>query len=301
MLNILSSGKMACYSCGMKIYTQFPCSDCQVATPESFKHNKVVFILVFLLATGFFPYQESVPGKDREKAAGFISAAYGAEFPGQSSSSAGRYQPTTNFAARIKQNIKQNVKQNIVQATSLMQQSRTMNRSTCGRPWKIPLSEIHGRIRNVEYRVQPLTGRSGLHLDIETGRQPDTVITVIHVYPERLTAKCPSVFYFRVGEMVTVTGSEFFTGMGGRQQNICAATITQKEKVLGVRNPVTGSLERQLCCQEICEQNCAGLPPMCDRMCMGNCRGRRLKAVFQNLPFHHPSRDKDYSTATLDR
>ncbi|MCI5139737.1 MAG: hypothetical protein D3922_15310, partial [Candidatus Electrothrix sp. AR1] len=122
----------------------------------------------------------------------------------------------------------------------------------------------------------------------------------IHVYPERLTAKCPSVFYFRVGDTVTVTGSEFFTGKGGTQQNICAAIITQEEKVLGVRDPVTGNLKRQLCCQEICEKNCAGLPPMCDRMCMGNCGNKRLKAVFQNLPFS-PSGEKKYTTATFGR
>jgi hypothetical protein len=278
------------------IYTQFRCSDYQAANPKSFKSNKIVFILVFLLATGFFP------GKGTGRAGEFISAAYGAEFPGQSSSSAGRYQPTTNFSAGMKQNLKQNVKKNIkknvMQATSLMQRSRITNSLTCGRPWKSPLTEIQGLIRNVEYRVQPFTGRRGLHLDIETGRQTDTVI---HVYPERLTAKCPSVFYFSVGDTVTITGSEFFTGKGGSQQNICAATITQGEKMLGVRDPRTGALERQLCCREICEKNCTGLPPMCDRMCMGNCQNRRLKAAFQNLPFRHPSWDKDYATATLDR
>lgn len=196
--------------------------------------------------------------------------------------------------------MKQQMEEEIARQTSLMQQSNMTNRSTCGRPWKRPLVKIQGRIRNVEYRLQPFTGRSGLHLDIETGRQPDTVITVIHVYPERLTAKCPSVFYFHTGDTVTVTGSEFFTGRGGVQQNICAATITQKEKVLGVRDPQTGSLERQLCCQAICEQNCAGLPFMCDRMCMGNCGNRRLKAVFQNLPFC-PSCDKEYETAILNQ
>ncbi|RWX44444.1 hypothetical protein H206_01718 [Candidatus Electrothrix aarhusensis] len=288
---------MPCYPRGMKIYTKFRSCDSQAENSESFKHNKVVFILVFLLAAGFFPYQESFLGKTVR----FISAAYGAEFPRQLSSSAGSSQPTTSFSAGIKQNIMQNitqnVQQNIVQATSLMQQSRTINNSTCGRPWQIPLSEIHGRIRNVEYRVQPLTGQRGLHLDIETSEQTETVI---HVYPERLTAKCPSVFYFHVGDSVTVTGSEFFTSKGGMQQNICAATITQEEKVLDVRDPITGDLERQLCCQEICEKNCVGLPFMCDRMCMGNCGNKRLKAVFQNLPYQHPSWDKDYATTTFE-
>jgi hypothetical protein len=278
----------------MNRYSQFCCSDYQAANPELFKRNKIVFILVFLLTTSFFPYQESFPGKGTRRAVRFISAAYGAEFPRKLSSSAERYRPTINFSAKI---IKQNVKKNVMQATSLMQRSRIMNSSTCGRPWKSPLTEIQGRIRNVEYRIQPFTGRRGLHLDIETGRQ---TYTVIHVYPERLTAKCPSVFYFREGDRVTVTGSEFFTSIGGSQQNICAATITQGEKMLGVRDPQTGAIERQLCCQEICEKNCAGLPPMCDRMCMGNCRNRRLKAVFQNLPYQHPSWDKDYATTTFE-
>ncbi|MCI5124568.1 MAG: hypothetical protein D3925_08860 [Candidatus Electrothrix sp. AR5] len=283
---------MPCYSRGMKIYTHFRCSGHQAENPKPFKSNKVVFILVFLLTTGFFPYQESFFGKGPRRVVEFIPATYGAEFPKKSSSSAGNYQPTINFPATIKQNVKRKV----AQTTSLMQQSRIINSSTCGRPWKTPPTEIHGRIRNVEYRVQPLTGRRGLHLDIETGRE---IETIIHVYPERLTAKCPSVFYFRVGDKVTVTGSEFFTGRGGRQQNICAAKITQEKKVLGVRDPVSGALERQLCCQEICEKNCAGLPPMCDRMCMGNCGNKRLRAIFKNIPFR-PSNDEEYASKPLN-
>jgi hypothetical protein len=298
----LSSGRMPCYSSNMKIYTQFRCSDCQTSNAEPFKSNKVVFILVFLLATGLFPYREFVP------------AVYGAElgrklplnrsewsFPlrypiTEKIIQSGRLKPSVR-EYRHKKNISSAViKQKIVQVPSLMQQSRMMNSSTCGRPWKNSLTRIHGRIRNVEYRVQPLTGRRGLHLDIETGRQRDTII---HVYPERLTAKCPSVFYFKVGDTVNVTGSEFLTGRGGMQQNICAAKITQAEKVLGVRDPVTGDLERQLCCQEICEKNCSGLPPMCDWMCMGNCKNKRLQAVFRNIPFS-PVSDEEYATSPFD-
>jgi hypothetical protein len=287
----------------MKIYTKFRCSDCQAAKIEPPKTHKVVFILFFLLATFFSPYQESFPE--------FISTVYGAELSGQKhlSSATPRYSIASeavpsgqsNWSAeryRRTKNQSVTIEQKVVQKNSLMQQSRMMNSSTCGRPWKSPLAEIQGQVRNVEYRVQPFTGRRGLHIDVETGYQK---YTVIHVYPERLTAKCPSVFYFRVGDTVKVTGSEFFTSIGGSQQNICAATITQGEKMLGVRDSQTGALERQLCCQEICEKNCSGLPPMCDLMCMGNCKNRQLKAVFQNLPFHHPSQDKDYSTATLDR
>ncbi len=281
---------------------------------KPFKNNTIVFILSFLLAAVFFPHWDPSPEKSIGRAVQFIPAVYGAELgeklpverslwsfplrywitdktisPRKSKPSPEGYQHNKNTSSAA-------IKQKIVRETSLMQQSSMSKISTCGRPWKSPLTEIQGRIRNVEYRAQPLTGRRGLHLDIETGWQ---VETVIHVYPERLTANCPSVFYFRVGDTVTVTGSEFFTGRGG-QQNICAATITQEEKVLDLRDPVTGDLERQLCCQEICEKNCTGLPPMCDRMCMGNCQNKRLKAVFQNLPFI-PSGDKKYTTATFGR
>jgi hypothetical protein len=262
-----------------------------------FSTHKVIFLLIFLLVTGECISAVSgaeLPGaKGRSSSFSDYSFAYKSVSPGQSNASAGGDQGIINPSAIMKKQITQK----IARQMSLMQQSKTINSSTCGRPWKHPLAKIQGRIRNVEYRIQPFTGRSGLHLDIETGQQPDTVITVIHVYPERLTAKCPSVFYFRVGDTVTVTGSAFFTGRGGMQQNICAATITEGKEVLGVRDPQTGSLKRQLCCQEICEQNCAGLPPMCDRMCMGNCGNRRLKAVFQNLPFRS-SHDKEYTTAT---
>jgi len=128
---------------------------------------------------------------------------------------------------------------------------------------------------------------------VQTGQR---TYTVIHVYPEMLIARCPAVFQFTVGDTVTVAGSEFFTGRGGIQQNICAAIITRKNKVLGVRDLVTGELERQLCCQTICEKNCTGLPPLCDWMCMENCRNMTLKAAFQGLPFC-PSCDKEYATS----
>lgn len=173
-------------------------------------------------------------------------------------------------------------------------ENRLVNSATCGRSWKKPLAQIHGKIRNVEYRTPPFTGRRGLHLDVE---QDNNIQVVVHVYPEMLIARCPAVFQFTVGETVTVEGSEFFTGRGGIQQNICAAKIARKKNVLAIRDPVTGQLERQLCCQAICETNCTGLPPLCDLMCMGNCQKRTLKAVFQGLPFC-PSCDKEYATGT---
>lgn len=284
----------------MKIYTPFRCSACRNAKTELFSTHKVIFLLVVLLVTGECLSAVSgaeLPGaKGRSSSFSDYSVAYKSGSSGQSHASAGGDQGLINPSAAIKKQMEAK----IARQTALMQQSNMTNSSTCGRPWKHPLTKIQGRIRNVEYRIQPFTGRSGLHLDIETGRQPDTVVTVIHVYPERLTAQCPSVFYFRVGDTVTVTGSAFFTGRGGMQQNICAATITQGKEVLGVRDPQTGSLERQLCCQEICEKNCIGLPPLCDRMCMGNCGNRRLKAVFQNLPFRS-SHEKEYTTATSER
>ena len=300
---------MPCYSRGMKIYTLFRCFDCQAINAGRFKNNKVVFVFIFLLATGFFP------GKGTGRAVEFVPAVYGAELPLDRSKwsfplrysitdrtiSPGKSKPSPEGYQHKKNTSSVAIKQKIVQPASLMQERRKqrrmlMNSPTCGRPWKSPLTQIHGRIRNVEYRVQPVTGRRGLHLDIETDRQ---IETIIHVYPERLTAKCPSVFYFMVGDEVTVTGSEFFTGRGGKQQNICAAKITQEDKVLGVRDPVTGDLERQLCCEEICEKNCAGLPFMCDRVCIGNCGEKRLQAVFQNIPFRS-SNDEEYASKPLD-
>ncbi|MCI5210438.1 MAG: hypothetical protein D3910_16990, partial [Candidatus Electrothrix sp. ATG2] len=85
----------------------------------------------------------------------------------------------------------------------------------------------------------------------------------------------------------------------GSEQNICAAVLTQGKKKLAVRDSVSGDLERHLCCSEICEKNCAGLPPMCDMMCMGNCRNRKMMTVFRDLPFC-PSCDEKYTTTTFD-
>ena len=261
--------------------------------PAAIKINKV-FVIFFLIA-------------------GIFSAAHGAEVPKQSQVAAVHYRPSDNLCATLERRAGQpdssteeyrlteeppdKIGQIIHETTTRVQQSRMMTSSTCGRPWKLPLSRIQGKIQNVEYREQPFTGRTGLHLDVETGPQ---IYTIIHIYPERLTSLCPSVFHFRVGETLTVTGSEFFTGQGGMQQNICAAIITKGEdekEMLSIRDPQTGALERQLCCQQICEKNCIGLPPMCDQICAMNCERRVMKAVFQNLPFN-PSQDKQYRTAT---
>ncbi|XOF33886.1 MAG: hypothetical protein ACL93V_00885 [Candidatus Electrothrix sp. YB6] len=158
-----------------------------------------------------------------------------------------------------------------------MQQSRTLNNATCGRRWKLPLAEIHGKIKKVEYRIQPGTERKGLHIDVETAPRQ---YTVVHVYPERLTAQCPTMFHFSPGDVVTVVGSAFFAGIGGSQRNICAATVTQRSDRLELRDTVTGALEQQVCCREICRKQCTGLPFVCSRMCMGNCQNM-ITAVSQ--------------------
>ncbi len=225
--------------------------------------NKIVCLTAFFALT-FFPSWENCPQKKIGKAFQLVPSLYGGQFP-------------------------------VKETPPSFKESRIANSATCGRPWKKQLTQVQGRIRTIEYRPQPVTGRKGLHIDVETGMNK---YAVVHVYPEKMTARCPSVFQFNVGDRVTVSGSEFFTGRGV-QQNICAAIITQKEKTLGVRDPVTGTLERQLCCQSICEKNCTGLPPMCDRMCMGNCKNEWMKTALQGTPFC-PSCENDYAKTSFD-
>ena len=257
-------------------------SACQQPVKIAPRTNKIFFITA-LFVFAFFPSWENAPIKKTKKIIQLVPSAYGVQFPVEEPSPPLEEQePVTE-----------------IEPTS-SEENRIANSATCGRPWQKQLAQVQGRIREVEYRTQPTTGRKGLHIDVEINAETDAKkYTVIHVYPETLTAKCPSVFQFTVGDEVTVKGSEFFTGRGGVQQNICAAIITQKEKTLGVRDPVTGTLERQLCCQAICEKNCTGLPPMCDRMCMGNCKNEWMKTALQGIPFC-PSCEKDYATTTFD-
>ncbi len=126
-----------------------------------------------------------------------------------------------------------------------------------------------GKIRKAEYRSPPGTGLRGLHLDVETG---DKQSVVIHVFPEQLTKQCSELFDFKQGETVTVSGSEFFTDRAKGQKNLCAAEITRNSETLKLRNPVTGDLEKDACCQKICSRQCTGKPPMCRKMCMTRCR-----------------------------
>jgi hypothetical protein len=241
--------------------------------------NKILCLTVFF-ALAFFPSWENCLQKRTGRAFQLVPSLYGVQFPVQATPLPLEDQESTSGTE-----------------TELVsgEENSIANSATCGRPWQKQLTQVEGRIRTIEYRVQPITRRTGLHIDVEKDGEE---YAVIHVYPEKLIEKCPSVFDFVVGDTVKVSGSEFFTGRDGEQQNICAATLTQQEKILKVRNPVTGSLERQLCCQAICKKNCNGLPPMCGLMCMGNCKNERLKAALQGGPFC-PSCDNDYAATIL--
>lgn len=246
-------------------------------------HGNTIFFITVLLATLLFPGL-----RQTESFLAFVLSAYGIELPVKIELSAkkARSSPEQPSVALAQQEShRENRKEN-----------RRANSATCGRPWDNQLAKVQGKIRNVAYRMQPFTRRSGLHIDLETGTQE---YVVIHVFPKTLIAKCPSAFHFTVGDTVTVSGSAFFTGSGGMQQNICAATIIRKKDVLRIRDPMTGRLERHGCCQEICKKNCSGLPLMCNRICMGNCQNMWLKAVFQEIPFC-PSCDTEYAKTTFD-
>jgi hypothetical protein len=143
---------------------------------------------------------------------------------------------------------------------------------TCGKPWKTPLMEMRGKVQKVEYRKPPWSSQKGLHLDVQTIGKQDIVI---HVFPEQLITQCQNLFTFKEGELVTVSGSEFLTE-AGKQMNICAAEIIRSAGVLNLRNPITGSLEKEACCQEICGKRCTGRPPFCRRRCMDRCSTENL-------------------------
>ncbi|MCI5222806.1 MAG: META domain-containing protein [Candidatus Electrothrix sp. AR4] len=140
---------------------------------------------------------------------------------------------------------------------------------SCGKSWKTPLTKLKGKIKKIEYRSPPWIKEKGLLLDVETS--PGTYF-VIHVFPEKLIRQCPEQFGFELGEEVIVTGSEFRTGKGGGQRNICAATITQGSKVLSLRDPATSALDRRGCGQAFCRKQCAGKgkPKRCMDRCMDN-------------------------------
>ncbi|MCI5159580.1 MAG: hypothetical protein D3906_14350, partial [Candidatus Electrothrix sp. AUS1_2] len=147
-----------------------------------------ISVVLFLAAAVFSPHRACSQEKRREYPVSFgtsVSAGHGThgtEVPKQSQASAVRYRPTENLSAALAGRAGQpessaegyrsteeppdKIGQIINQTVSLMQRSGMVNSSTCGRPWKIPLSKIQGKIRNVEYREQPFTGRTGLHIDV---------------------------------------------------------------------------------------------------------------------------------------
>jgi len=289
---MLSSARVPCYSRGMK-RDKGKSGSCQVC-PASGKESHIranILCTAVLLGLGFFPFPGNRRTPQHQRAMEFVAAAYGIEIQAAEPAPHPEQQLSTEQVAP---------EQDFPERTEplFLQENRTMSSTTCGHSWKAPLVEISGKIENIAYRVQPVTGRKGLHLDVETS--PLNYV-VIHVYPEMLIAQCPSAFHFTVGETVMITGSQFFTGTGEKQQNICAATITRGEEVFDIRDPETGDLDRQLCCREICTRNCVGMPPVCRRMCMQNCGSKRMQAVFQPLSFC-PACDQVYTaTATVDR
>ncbi|WP_339135173.1 MAG: META domain-containing protein [Candidatus Electrothrix sp. GW3-4] len=145
--------------------------------------------------------------------------------------------------------------------------SESVRESSCNQPWKTPLTEISGQIRKVAIKSPPWTKQSGLHLDVETSSGS----YVIHVFPENLIKQCREVFHFEVGETVTVSGSEFRSGKGQGQLNICAATITRATNVLQLRDPLTSGLDKRVCCQEYCGNKCTDRPEKCMSQCLSQC------------------------------
>ena len=125
--------------------------------PGSAKHNKAV-IIFSLIAGVFFIHGESPSEKKQDRSSLSAPAVYAAEIPQSPKVSGQANKPSSG---KIDQ---------IIQETAVrVQQNKMMNSSTCGRPWKVPLTKIHGKIHNVEYKEQPFTNRRGLHLDVETG------------------------------------------------------------------------------------------------------------------------------------
>lgn len=149
----------------------------------------------------------------------------------------------------------------------------------CGQPWQTPLTTVQGQIKEVYYAVPPGTQRQGLHLGVQTDSGK---YVVIHVFPKECVDKKPALFQFRKGDQVEAKGSAFST-QKGRQQNICAATITSPIK-LEPRNEETGSINTALCgnapdCQQLCQSKCqrTRMPQRCLSVCQSQCKqgGRR--------------------------
>ncbi|MCI5224292.1 MAG: hypothetical protein D3924_16895 [Candidatus Electrothrix sp. AR4] len=110
----------------------------------------------------------------------------------------------------------------------------------CGQPWKISQVAIQGMINNIYYASPPFTNKRGLHLDITNSATGQHVI--VHVFPEQCIQRNPEDFKFKIGDVVTASGSEFFT-VNGSQRNICAAKIN----TLKLRDRNNGCFNKDLC------------------------------------------------------
>jgi hypothetical protein len=124
-------------------------------------------------------------------------------------------------------------------------------RHSCGKPWKASVKELNKAIiKKVEYSSQLGTALKELRLEVETVDQQDFTI---HVSPEYKVSRCPDLFTFKEGEMITVIGSEL---PGSEHQgNICAAEITRKNKeALTIRDRTTGTYNNALFNNEICRK-----------------------------------------------
>ena len=150
----------------------------------------------------------------------------------------------------------------------------------CGQSWKRPLKEVRGKIIKVYDSNIPGTRMEGRHLRLKTSSGKDVVI---HVFPKMCIDNNPSgEFQFTTGDEISVTGSEFFTGPGGSQGNICAAELQyQGHNFTGkdaLRDVGTGSINKILCagkkipaCTRTCQDRCSGKPGMCLNRCMSMC------------------------------
>ena len=180
----------------------------------------------------------------------------------------------------------------------------------CGQPWNTPLETVEGEIIDGYYSSIPGTQKEGLHLKVETSSGEEVLV---HVFPKKCIKNNPEAFVFYTTDMVAVAGSEFFTGPGGGQRNICAAELWDQEHNFtgedNLRDIGTGYLNTELCrpadmpsgmidapdiskaidadsgygatkrtgqpdCTAICQNNCSGKPSVCIRICMNMCSSK---------------------------
>lgn len=169
--------------------------------------------------------------------------------------------------------------------TSLFSISYGQVEDPCGQPWSTPLSEVEGEIVSIYYATPPFTNQQGLHLELsETSSQESFII---HVFPKTCVDNDPDKFNFTVGEVVTVTGSEFSTPV--TERNICAAQITEYPD-LQLRTLDTGCMNMELCvnCEAMCDVQCANAtkPDICMNNCLENCQSQIIPCEAGVSPVH---------------